>query len=71
MALTIADASLQKTSLAINRWAKNWYSFARQRISAESRLWMASLSKGLVFNMGGWALGVIHSGVDRINRSGI
>jgi predicted phosphodiesterase len=51
-----------------DRLAKDWYAFARRRISARSRAWMASLSKALVLTVGGRTVRVIHGGVDRINR---
>jgi predicted phosphodiesterase len=51
-----------------DRIAKDWYAFARRRISAHSRAWMAGLPKALVLTVGGRTVRVIHGGVDRINR---
>lgn len=51
-----------------DRLAQDWYAFARRRISAHSRAWMASLPKALVLTVGGRTVRVIHGGVDRINR---
>jgi predicted phosphodiesterase len=51
-----------------DRLAKGWYAFARQRVSAESRAWMASLPKTLAFTVAGRTARVIHGGVERTNR---
>jgi predicted phosphodiesterase len=51
-----------------DRLAKDWYAFANERISPESRAWMATLPKTLIFGFGGLAFRVVHGGVDRINR---
>lgn len=51
-----------------DRLAKDWYAFASERISPESRAWMAALPKTLAFRLGGLAFRVVHGGVDRINR---
>lgn len=51
-----------------DRLAKDWYAFARRRISAHSRAWMAGLAKALVLTVAGRTVRVIHGGVDRINR---
>ena len=48
--------------------AKSWYAFARERISLDSRRWMASLPKFMTFSMAGWAFRVVHGGVARTNR---
>ena len=53
---------------ACNKLAKHWYAFARQRISDDSRRWMATLPKFLTFSMAGWTFRVIHGGVDCTNR---
>ena len=39
-----------------DRLAKGWYPFANQRISPESRAWMAGLPSTLTFNVGGLSL---------------
>jgi predicted phosphodiesterase len=51
-----------------DRLAKGWYAFARWRISAQSRAWMASLPKSLTLAIAGRTVRMIHGGVDRINR---
>ena len=51
-----------------NRLAKGWYPFANERISPESRAWMAGLPSTLTFNVGGLSFRVIHGGVRTINR---
>jgi predicted phosphodiesterase len=51
-----------------DRLAKGWYPFANERISPESRAWMAGLSSTLTFNVGGLSFRVIHGGVLTINR---
>jgi predicted phosphodiesterase len=48
--------------------AKGWYAFARRRISAQSRVWMATLPKTLAFTVAGRTARVIHGGVERTNR---
>jgi predicted phosphodiesterase len=53
---------------ACDRLAKSWFSFARQRITADSRRWMAGLAKSLTFSMGGRTFRVIHGGVEQTNR---
>ncbi len=53
---------------ACHRAAKDWYSFARQRISADSRAWMAALPGHLAFMFAGHRVRVVHGGVARINR---
>jgi len=51
-----------------NQLAKSWYGFARERISLDSRQWMASLAKFITFSIAGWAFRVIYGGVARTNR---
>jgi predicted phosphodiesterase len=51
-----------------DRLAKGWYPFANERISPESRAWMAGLPATLTFNVGGLSFRVIHGGVRTINR---
>jgi predicted phosphodiesterase len=51
-----------------DRLAKGWYAFARRRISAHSRAWMAGLPNSLTLTVAGRTVRVIHGGVDRINR---
>jgi len=51
-----------------NQMAKSWYGFARERISLDSRRWMASLPKFMMFSIAGWAFRVVHGGVARTNR---
>jgi predicted phosphodiesterase len=51
-----------------DRLAKGWYPFANERISPESRAWMAGLPSTLTFNAGGLSFRVIHGGVRTINR---
>jgi predicted phosphodiesterase len=51
-----------------DRLAKGWYAFARRRISAHSRAWMAGLPKALVLTVAGRTVRVVHGGIDRINR---
>ena len=51
-----------------DRLAKGWYPFANERISPESRGWMAGLPPTLTFNVGGLSFRVIHGGVRTINR---
>jgi predicted phosphodiesterase len=53
---------------ACDRLAKGWYPFANERISPESRAWMAGLSSTLTLNAGGLSFRVIHGGVRTINR---
>ena len=53
---------------ACNDLAKNWYAFACQRVSVDSRRWMASLPKFMTFSVAGWAFRVVHGGVARTNR---
>jgi len=53
---------------ACNDLAKYWYAFARQRVSVDSRRWMASLPKFMTFSVAGWAFRVVHGGVARTNR---
>jgi predicted phosphodiesterase len=40
--------------------AKSWYAFARARVSADDRRWMAGLPRYLTFDMAGWTVRVIH-----------
>jgi predicted phosphodiesterase len=51
-----------------DRLAKGWYAFADERMSSESRAWMADLPRTLAFSFGGLAFRVVHGGIDRINR---
>jgi predicted phosphodiesterase len=53
---------------ACNVAAKDWYAFARQRVSAESRAWMAGLPSHITFRFGGRHVRVVHGGVHQINR---
>ncbi len=53
---------------ACNRAARDWYAFARQRVSAESRVWMSALPGHLAFTFAGRTVRVVHGGVSRINR---
>ncbi len=53
---------------ACNVAAKDWYAFARQRVSAGSRAWMAGLPKTLTFKFGGRPVRVVHGGVHLISR---
>ena len=51
-----------------DRLAKGWYPFANERISPDSRAWMAGLPSTLTFSVGGLAFRVIHGGVRQTNR---
>ncbi len=51
-----------------DRLAKGWYPFANERISPESRAWMAGLPSTLRFRVGGLGFRVIHGGVRQVNR---
>ena len=53
---------------ACDRLSKDWYAFARTRVSASSRAWMASLPRTLEFELGGRRCRVIHGGVRQTNR---
>jgi predicted phosphodiesterase len=53
---------------ACNVAAKDWYAFARQRVSADSRAWMAGLPRHLSFHFGSRRARVVHGGVRQINR---
>lgn len=53
---------------ACNRMAKDWYSFAQQRISPHSRAWMAALPDHLDFSVAGRTCRVVHGGIDLVNR---
>ena len=53
---------------ACDRLAKDWYAFARRRITSESRTWMDGLPHHLEFELAGRTVRVIHGGVARINR---
>jgi predicted phosphodiesterase len=53
---------------ACNDLAKSWYAFARRRISADNRQWMANLPKFMTFSMAGSSFRIIHGGIRRINR---
>jgi predicted phosphodiesterase len=53
---------------ACNVAAKDWYAFARQRMSAASRTWMAALPAHLAFHFGGRRVRVVHGGVRQTNR---
>jgi predicted phosphodiesterase len=48
--------------------AKDWYAYARRRISAASRTWMAGLPAHLTFKFGGHQVRVVHGGVNQTNR---
>jgi predicted phosphodiesterase len=48
--------------------SKGWYPFARSRISAADRRWMAELPSSLAFALGATTFRVIHGGVARSNR---
>jgi predicted phosphodiesterase len=50
------------------RLAKGWYAFAAERISAETRRWMASLPTTLVFGAGGLSVQVVHGGMTQNNK---
>jgi predicted phosphodiesterase len=51
-----------------DRLAKDWYAFASERISRQSRAWMAGLPRTLTFAFGGLSFRVVHGGVDRVSR---
>ena len=53
---------------ACDRAAKDWYAYARQRISPASRSWMAGLSGHLAFTYAGRRVRVVHGSVTRVNR---
>ena len=53
---------------ACERAAKDWYAYARTRISAASRSWMAHLPRHLDFIYAGRRVRVVHGGVTRVNR---
>jgi predicted phosphodiesterase len=53
---------------ACNIAAKDWYAFARRRVTAASRVWMASLPRHLSFEFGGRRVRVVHGGIRQINR---
>jgi predicted phosphodiesterase len=48
--------------------AKGWYPFADQRVTPDSRAWMAGLPRTLWFRFHGLRFRVIHGGVNQINR---
>ncbi len=48
--------------------SEQWYRYATQHISAETRQWMAQLPPSLSFNLAGYRVRVIHGGVSQINR---
>lgn len=48
--------------------AKGWYPFANQRVSAESRAWMATLPNAARFRWHGLDCHVLHGGVDAVSR---
>jgi len=48
--------------------AKGWYPFANQRVSVESRAWMATLPKAVRFRWRGLDCHVLHGGVDAVSR---
>lgn len=48
--------------------AKGWYPFANQRVSAESRAWMASLPPAMRFRWQGLDCLVVHGGVETVNQ---
>nr|WP_210395485.1 metallophosphoesterase family protein [Motiliproteus sediminis] len=45
-----------------------WYPFARRRLSADARAWMAGLPAALTLEFAGRSLRVVHGGVEQINR---
>ncbi len=45
-----------------------WYTFARNRVSDQSRQWMATLPRILRFELAGRRCAVIHGGIGRINE---
>ncbi len=53
---------------ACNAAAKDWYEYARQRMSSQSRTWMAALPQHIEFDFAGFSARVVHGGVTRINR---
>ena len=53
---------------ACDRLSKDWYAFARARVSAASRRWMAGLPAHLEFKLGDLSVRVIHGGVRQTNR---
>jgi predicted phosphodiesterase/pyruvate-formate lyase-activating enzyme len=53
---------------ACDRLASEWYRHADRSLDREARLWMASLPRRLVIEVGGRRLAVIHGGARRINR---
>lgn len=48
--------------------AKGWYPYANQRVSAESRAWMAGLPTSASFRWLGVDVLVVHGGVDVVNQ---
>lgn len=48
--------------------AKGWYPFANQRVTAESRSWMAGLPNAAQFRWQGLDCRVLHGGVDAVSR---
>ncbi len=48
--------------------SEQWYRYATQHISAETRRWMAQLPRTLACNLAGYRVRVIHGGVQQINR---
>lgn len=53
---------------ACNVLAKDWYSYARTRVSAPSRAWMASLPPNVDFDCAGLRVHVLHGGARANNR---
>ncbi len=48
--------------------SEQWYRYATQHISPETRQWMAQLPRALTFNLNNYRFRVIHGGVNQINR---
>lgn len=48
--------------------SQQWYSFSRERVSAEAKGWMAGLPTRIAVRLGGRRLLAIHGGVEVINR---
>jgi predicted phosphodiesterase len=51
-----------------NVLAKDWYSYARQRVSAGSCAWMATLPQSITVEVGGLGVHVLHGGTMANNR---
>jgi predicted phosphodiesterase len=50
-----------------SRLSQDWYTFALQRVSRESKAWMAALPPTLTFALGGVRFSVVHGGADKSN----